>query len=111
MNALDANHYDIVIADPPAFMKNRKSMPQGKHAYVNLMTTAIQKTAKNGLVVCCSCSQLLSNEEFEDVLTKATRKSGKGVRWLAQGSPGLDHYARFEFKEGHYLKCWIGQVE
>ncbi len=111
MNALDANHYDIVIADPPAFMKNRKSMPQGKHAYVNLMTTAIQKTAKNGLVVCCSCSQLLSDEEFEDVLTKATRKSGKGVRWLAQGSPGLDHYARFEFKEGHYLKCWIGQVE
>ena len=111
MPTLEGNTYDVVIADPPAFMKNRKSMPQGKHAYINLMTTAIQKTAPNGLVVCCSCSQLLSRDEFLDVLTKATKRSGKKVRWLTQGTASLDHFARFEFQEGHYLKCWIGQVD
>ena len=103
--------YEVVIADPPAFIKNRKSIPQGKAAYVNLMTLAIQKTAPGGIVVCCSCSQLLSEGEFQEVLTKATRRSGKKVRWISESSPSLDHFARFEFPEGHYLKCWIGQVE
>jgi 23S rRNA (cytosine1962-C5)-methyltransferase len=106
-----AESYAVVIADPPAFIKNRKSIPQGKAAYVNLMTTAIQKTAPQGLVVCCSCSQLLSEEEFQDALAKATRRSGKRVRWISESSPSLDHFARFEFPEGHYLKCWIGEVD
>ena len=104
-------HYEVVVADPPAFIKNRKSIPQGKHAYVQLFTTAIQKTAKNGLVVCCSCSQLLSPEELKEVLQKASKRSGRKVRWLAQGSPSLDHFMKAEFEEGHYLKCWIGAVE
>jgi len=103
--------YDIVIADPPAFIKNRKSLPQGKQAYVQLFQTAIQKTAPGGLVVCCSCSQILSPEDFTEVLSKASRRSGRRVRWLAQGSPSFDHFTRSTFQEGHYLKCMIGQVD
>ena len=111
MPTIKDTHYEVVVADPPAFIKNRKTIPQGKHAYVQLFTTAIQKTAKNGLVVCCSCSQLLSGEEMKEVLQKASRRSARKVRWLAQGSPSIDHFMKAEFEEGHYLKCWIGAVE
>lgn len=111
MGGLQDRNFEVVVADPPAFIKNRKSIPQGKHAYVQLFTTAIQKTAVNGLVVCCSCSQLLSQEDMKEVLQKATRRSGRKVRWLAQGSPSLDHFSKAEFEEGHYLKCWVGSVE
>ena len=111
MPMLPSRSYDVVIADPPALIKSRKSFPQGKHAYVNLFTSAIDRTAPSGLVVCCSCSQLLSNEDLLDCLEKATRRSGRTVRWLAQGSPAIDHFSLFEFREGQYLKCWIGQVE
>ena len=111
MGGLQDKNFEVVIADPPAFIKNRKSIPQGKHAYVQLFTTAIQKTAPNGLVVCCSCSQLLSPEDMKDVLQKAARRSGRKVRWLAQGSPSIDHFSKAEFEEGHYLKSWIGSVE
>jgi len=103
--------YELVIADPPAFIKNRKSIPQGKQAYVQLFQTAIEKTAPGGLVVCCSCSQLLSTEDFREVLGKASRRSKRRVRWLAQGSPSFDHFTRLEFQEGHYLKSFIGQVD
>ena len=102
--------FDIVIADPPAFIKNRKSIPQGKQAYVQLYQTAIEKTAPGGLVVACSCSQLLSHEEFLACLGKATKRSGRTVRWLTLGSPSFDHFARLDFQEGHYLKSFIGQV-
>ena len=111
MGGLQDKNFEVVIADPPAFIKNRKSIPQGKHAYVQLFTTAIQKTSVNGMVVCCSCSQLLSQEDMKEVLQKASRRSGRKVRWLAQGSPSIDHFSKAEFEEGHYLKCWIGSVE
>lgn len=102
--------YDVVIADPPAFIKNRKSLPQGKQAYASLFQTAISRVKPGGMVVCCSCSQLLSHEDMIEVLGKATRRSKRTVRWLVQGSPSLDHFSRLEFQEGHYLKCWIAQV-
>jgi 23S rRNA (cytosine1962-C5)-methyltransferase len=111
MPTLKDRDYEVVIADPPAFIKNRKSIPQGKHAYAQLFTTAIQKTAKDGMVVCCSCSQLLSREDMKECLQKAARRSGRKVRWIAEGSPSQDHFLRSEFEEGHYLKAWIGQVE
>lgn len=111
IEALAQRTFDLVIADPPAFIKNRKSIPQGKQAYVQLYQTAIEKTQAGGLVIACSCSQLLSHEEFLECLGKATRRSKKTVRWLSQGSPSFDHFARLDFQEGHYLKSFIGQVE
>lgn len=111
LNSIEDQSYDLVIADPPAFIKNRKSIPQGKQAYSQLFQAAIEKTAPGGLVVCCSCSQLLSHEEFMEVLGKATRRSKRRVRWLLEGSPSFDHFTRLEFQEGHYLKCFVGQVE
>ena len=111
MNDLALRGFDLVIADPPAFIKNRKSIPQGKQAYVQLFQAAIEKTKPGGLVVCCSCSQLLSHEDFVEVLGKATRRSKRKVRWLLEGSPSFDHFTRLDFEQGHYLKCFIAQVE
>jgi len=102
--------FDLVIADPPAFIKSRKHIPQGKQAYIQLFQSAIEATAPGGLVIACSCSQLLSMNEFLECLGKATKRSRRTVRWLTQGSPSFDHYARLEFQEGHYLKSFIGQV-
>jgi 23S rRNA (cytosine1962-C5)-methyltransferase len=111
MEALKGRSFEVVIADPPAFIKNRKSIPQGKQAYVQLFQTAIEKTAPGGLVIACSCSQLLTHEEFLECLGKAAKRSKRNVRWLSEGSPSFDHFARFDFQEGHYLKSFIGQVE
>jgi 23S rRNA (cytosine1962-C5)-methyltransferase len=111
MPELPERAYDIVIADPPALIKNRKHLPQGQAAYVSLMQTAISKVKPGGLIVACSCSQLLSTDDFKVVLDKAGRRSGRTVRWVAQGSPSVDHFNLMQFSEGHYLKCYIGQVE
>lgn len=110
LGAVANDSFDIVIADPPAFIKSRKSIPEGKQAYVKLFQSAIEKTKAGGLTVFCSCSQLLSDEDFREVLGKAVRRSKKNVRFLLQGSPSFDHPARLDFQEGLYLKCFIAQV-
>ncbi len=111
IQALQQHTFDIVIADPPALIKSRKVIPQGKQAYVQLMSEALRRTKPGGLMVACSCSQLLSDSDFAEVLAKAERKGHqRNVRWIAQGSHSLDHFKRFDFQEGQYLKCWIGQV-
>ena len=48
---------------------------------------------------------------MKEVLQKASRRSGRTVRWIAQGSPSIDHFSKAEFEEGHYLKSWVGAVE
>jgi 23S rRNA (cytosine1962-C5)-methyltransferase len=77
---------------------------------MQLFQTAIEKTAPGGLVMTCSCSQLLTHDEFLECLGKATKRSKRTVRWLTQGSPSFDHFARLDFQEGVYLKSFIGQV-
>lgn len=101
--------YDVVICDPPAFIKKKKDVPQGKAAYLKLNKEALRKVAPSGLFVSCSCSGLFNPEEFRDMLAKAA-SSRPGTVWLKQGFHSPDHPQRMEFPEGSYLKCMIGAV-
>ncbi len=100
--------FDFVIADPPALIKSRKDVPAGTRAYQKLMAQAYRLASANGRVVCCSCSGLLDPEAFAQVLTQASRVSGRVPRWMGQGGHASDHPLLPEFPEGRYLKAWVG---
>ena len=104
-----AESYDLVIADPPAFIKNKKDAPQGKHAYLQLFTDSLRLAKKGGWVVACSCSALFTEEEFAETLSKAERRSKSEIRWVSRGALSPDHPFQSGFIEGRYLKCWIGR--
>jgi 23S rRNA (cytosine1962-C5)-methyltransferase len=103
--------YDIVVCDPPALAKRRKDLPKAVRAYGKLNREALKRVRPGGLIVTCSCSGLLSEEDFRDALQRAQVQAGRGVQWVVRGSQGLDHPIRAEFPEGRYLKCWMGIVE
>ncbi len=102
--------YDVVICDPPAFIKKKKDLPTGTQAYFKLNREALRKTAGSGLYVSCSCSGLLIEDEFRGMLAKAGQSSGASVSWLARGGHSADHPQRPEFPQGTYLKSWMGIV-
>jgi 23S rRNA (cytosine1962-C5)-methyltransferase len=102
--------WDVVVADPPAFIKGRKAYPTGRAAYVKLHSAALRRVRPGGLLVACSCSQLLDEADFAAVLHKAAGRAEVAVRWVARGGQGPDHPVLAGFPEGHYLKCWIGLV-
>jgi 23S rRNA (cytosine1962-C5)-methyltransferase len=108
---LPKHGYDIVICDPPAFIKKKKDLPAGTAAYLKLNREALRRVAKQGLFVSCSCSGLLIEEEFRSMLAKATVMQENEVRWLLRGSHSADHPQRPEYPQGTYLKSWIGVVQ
>jgi 23S rRNA (cytosine1962-C5)-methyltransferase len=103
--------FDVVICDPPAFVKKKKDLPTGSQAYVKVNREAIRKTRPAGLFVSCSCSGLFNEEEFRAMLTKVATTAPRPVRWIARGSHGPDHPQRPEFPQGTYLKSWFGLID
>jgi 23S rRNA (cytosine1962-C5)-methyltransferase len=102
--------YDIVICDPPAFIKKKKDLPTGSQAYFKMNREAMRRVAPGGLFVSCSCSGLFNEEEFRSMLAKVVAGHEGEVRWLLRGSHSPDHPQRPEFPQGTYLKSWIGLV-
>jgi 23S rRNA (cytosine1962-C5)-methyltransferase len=111
LDGLPDRCFDLIFCDPPALIQNRKSIPQGEHAYLQVNTSVFRLVKKGGYVVSCSCSSLLEENAFLQALNKAARRNNRVVRWFSRGFQSPDHPVLTEFPEGQYLKCWIGRVE
>ncbi|MEK6706981.1 MAG: methyltransferase domain-containing protein [Bdellovibrionota bacterium] len=100
--------FDIVISDPPAFIKSGKDIHVGKHAYLQLNTQVMRVVKAGGMVISSSCSSLFSEEDFLSVLGKAAYRNQRVVQWIGRGAQAPDHPILAGFQEGRYLKCWVG---
>ena len=103
--------YDVVICDPPAFVKKKADLEPGLRAYVKLNRDAMKLTRPGGLFVASSCSGLVKGADYQRVLAEASRKAGRSFRQVLTGGHAPDHPTRPEFPEGEYLKCFFGRVE
>jgi 23S rRNA (cytosine1962-C5)-methyltransferase len=109
LNCLDRfrlESFDIIIADPPGFIKAKKDLESGKSAYIRLNTEALKLAAPASLYFSCSCSGLLTEDEFSEVVSKSFLRSGKQGRWVIQGGPSFDHPALVGFSQSRYLKMF-----
>ncbi len=104
---LPSRSFEVIISDPPAFIKNKREIPQGKHGYLKLNTEAFRLAAKNSFVASCSCSGLLSEEEFSQTLAKSLRRSERQGALILRGGHASDHPVLAQFPEGHYLKMFV----
>ncbi len=103
--------FDCVISDPPALIKARKDIAVGTHAYLQMNTQAMRIVRPGGALVCCSCSGLMEEESFAQLLSKAAQRNQRFIRWVGRGAPSPDHPLLTEFPEGRYLKAWVGWVD
>lgn len=111
ISELSSGEFDIVISDPPAFVKNKKDLAVGLAAYTKLNTQAFKLTSPGGLLVSCTCSGAVGLEDFKEALRKAALKSGNSAaHCLAYGGQGLDHPHLMSFPEAYYLKMILHQV-
>jgi len=102
--------YDVVIADPPAFVKVKKDKPQGLRGYQKLMQLVSKLVKPNGLLFIASCSYHISVEEFKDCLQKAFSKNNLSGQILATQRAGVDHPVHVQLPETDYLKGLLVRV-
>jgi 23S rRNA (cytosine1962-C5)-methyltransferase len=107
LRALREDHarFDVVITDPPAFIKRRKDMKEGTAAYRRLNQMAMQVMARDGLLVACSCSQHMEAASLEAQLYAAARHVDRGLQILARGGQAPDHPIHPAMPETAYLKA------
>ena len=108
---LKPDSFDIVICDPPAFVKKKADLEPGLRAYVKLNRDALRTLKKGGLYVAASCSGLVRSGDWSRVLAESSLKAGRSLKQIALGGHGPDHPVRPEFPEGEYLKCVIGRAD
>ncbi|CDH47407.1 SAM-dependent methyltransferase [Candidatus Contendobacter odensis Run_B_J11] len=103
-------HFDVVIVDPPAFVKRRKDFKEGALAYRRINEMAMQVLERDGLLVSCSCSQLLPRETLVETLLQGSRHLDRTLTVLEQGRQGPDHPVHPAIPETDYLKVVFARV-
>ncbi len=97
--------FDVIILDPPAFVKDRRKIQEGLHGYRKINEAALRILPKDGILVTCSCSAHVSSEDFRFMLSEAAARAGRTVQILETFTHGIDHPNLVAFTEGEYLKC------
>lgn len=106
----DGKSYDLVILDPPAFIKRRKDFKKGVQHYELLNRLAARLVNNGGVLITASCSQAMPGGELEAVARRAARKSGKELQILHQLSQSPDHPWLAGVPETFYLKGLVARL-
>lgn len=111
LTSFPENYYDVVISDPPAFVKNKKDIETGLHGYMKLNQQAFRIANHSSIVASCTCSGLVQMSDFKSSLRKGILRSAKKAKLIAEGGLGWDHPQLIQFPEGQYLKMLLHTVE
>src|SRR6185437_4316930 len=102
--------FDVVVLDPPAFIKRKKDIPQGQAAYRKLNQLALALIEGEGLLVSCSCSYHLAPEDLVTAIQTAARHTSRFVQILESGGQSPDHPMHPAIPETRYLKAFFCRV-
>jgi 23S rRNA (cytosine1962-C5)-methyltransferase len=96
--------FDIIILDPPAYVKKAKDQKRGFQHYQELNRLGMQRLNKGGTLFTFSCSPFFNEDHWNDMLAAAMLASGSSLRMISQHRHALDHAVAFSHPEGRYLK-------
>ncbi len=102
--------WDMIILDPPAFAKNRKSVPKAKAAYGKINRLAMKMLNENGYLIASSCSHHVFEDVFRETIYRESCKLGKQLKQIFRGSQAPDHPILLSLPETQYLKFFVFQV-
>jgi 23S rRNA (cytosine1962-C5)-methyltransferase len=99
--------YDVIVLDPPKFIRSRQEMEEGRQKYFDLNRLAMQRLAPGGWLLTCTCSGLLGVREFQQTVAAAT-PPGRSARILFRTGASADHPVAANCLETEYLQAlWL----
>jgi 23S rRNA (cytosine1962-C5)-methyltransferase len=99
--------YDTIVLDPPAFAKNKRAVETAIRGYKELNLRALKMLRPGGVLVTCSCSFHVGDQEFSEMLAAAAADAGRRLQVLEKRGAAIDHPELVGVPETHYLKCVV----
>lgn len=106
----EERRFDMVILDPPAFAKNRDSIPAAHRGYKEINLRAMKILRPGGCLVTCSCSHHISEALFLQIVAEAANDAHRTIVVVERRTQSRDHPILLTVPETHYLKCLILRV-
>jgi len=106
----EERRFDMVILDPPAFAKNRDSIPAAHRGYKEINLRAMKILKRGGCLVTCSCSHHISEALFLQIVAEAANDAHRTIVVVERRTQSRDHPILLTVPETHYLKCLILRV-
>jgi 23S rRNA (cytosine1962-C5)-methyltransferase len=99
--------FDTIVLDPPAFAKNKASVPKALTGYKEINRRALRLLNPGGILVTCTCSHHVDDVLFEDIVRAAAADAGVAVSIVEKRIQGRDHPVLLGVPETLYMKCLI----
>ena len=106
----ERRRFDVVVIDPPAFIKRKKDIPKGEAAYRRLNQLAIQLLERDGILVSWSCSYHLEPQQLLAAIQRAARHLDRFAQVVEVGGQAPDHPIHPAIPETRYLKAYFCRV-
>ena len=103
----DGARYDTIVLDPPAFAKNKASIPNALAGYKEINLRALRLLNPGGYLVTCSCSYNVDEAMFTEAVFDASADAHIPVTIVEKRMQGRDHPVLLGVPETYYLKCLI----
>ncbi len=103
--------YEVVICDPPAFVKSRKDLKTGAQGYRKLVRLAAPLVTRGGFFFVASCSHLVDPPLFAEQVRRGLRDAQRSGRILLSSGAALDHPVHPSLPETAYLKAMVLQLD
>jgi 23S rRNA (cytosine1962-C5)-methyltransferase len=103
--------FDIVVADPPAFVKAKKELNQAARGYRKLARLAAALVKPGGFLFIASCSYHMTAENFGEQVARGMGEAGRSGRILRASGAGPDHPVHPFLPETAYLKALLLQID
>ena len=102
----EGERFDLVILDPPAFIKRRKDEKEGTQAYARLNRLGLDVLEPGGLLVTSSCSFHMGRDSFLRTIQGSAQRARRTLQLLEVGQQGPDHPVSPAIPETAYLKTF-----
>ena len=102
--------YDLIILDPPAFTKSRKTVNAAERGYREINSAALKLLPLGGYLATASCSHFMQTELFEQMLKRAAFDAGVQLKQIEQRQQAPDHPILWNVPETDYLKFYLFQI-
>lgn len=110
LDTLKQGQFDIIVLDPPAFTKSRKTVMKAYNGYKRINMQAMNVLRNGGYLITCSCSRYMETELFEKMLKEAALETGVRLKQVSVTQQNADHPILWTMNETSYLKFFIFQV-